>query len=241
MRRLRTTLVLIGLLGVAAPAGAYVLHADALVSMFHARRQKLKALTQRIEGVLTLIDDAGVRRVLPATRMVQFEGKCRLQVDEGGDEALSGGYVAIRKRDVVVPAQKLLHNLVLLERIACPLLSRRENAGTQLRRLFERWKVNKELTTFSRLGDRFVYVIGGAPWDEEVPQVWLDKHLFLPVRARVRMDDQWADVRLLGYTDPATGELHPLTMELWLDGKMRVRFSAERIENDVEFEPELFK
>ena len=70
MGRLLPTLVLIGVSGLAAPAGAYVLHADALVSMFHARRQKLKALTQKIEGVLTLIDDAGVRRVLPATRMV---------------------------------------------------------------------------------------------------------------------------------------------------------------------------
>jgi hypothetical protein len=217
----------------AAPAFAYVLPLRAILDQLHQARESVSASDQVVEGTVTLYGEGGRRKLLAATRSVLSDGRCRLEIVDALDEAIAGAFVvwdggALRGTD-----HPTLSPLRALEALACPLSATGGAAPRAFSAQLDRLGVDKRYTGLSRLEGRPAYVIGGRPWETDRPQVWLDKETWVPVRAIARVDGRLADVRMTGYTDPASGEWHPRLIQVYVDGERKASFTAERIDRDV--------
>ncbi|MDF1561556.1 MAG: hypothetical protein P1V51_00860 [Deltaproteobacteria bacterium] len=229
-------------LGVAAPALAYVLPATAIFELFASQREKLKSDNQQVGGRLVITDAAGVRTVLPATHTLRFPGDCRFEIDEDGVAGeLGGTHVIVRDGKLIAKAAGKLALLDELVSLACPVLSIKELGAEKLDALAKRWKIDLAYSGLSRLDDRMVYVVGAKPSEVEKPSIWFDKEKLLPVQVRTKSGEQLLELRMTGFNDPATGELHPREIQLRVDGKLRARFVAERLEQNLDLDPKLFK
>lgn len=229
MRRLAVALCA---LLVAAEALAYVLPSGALLELFEQRRGSGSTKTRRVEGTLTLVAPDGDRQVAPAAHDVELPGRCRLEVLSGPWE---GAWAASDRGKVRAPEQRDLEDLARLVALACPFVAVREGAARQVRATLEAHGVDLDYTGLSRLNGEPAYLIGARPWERDTPQLWLDKDTLQPVKFVGTVLDRLAEVRMLGYADPATGSLHPHRMELWLDGRLRLIFEAERLEQGMRF------
>ncbi|RMG10753.1 MAG: hypothetical protein D6729_19055 [Deltaproteobacteria bacterium] len=229
--------VLLALL-LAAPARAYVLPTRALLELFEAPRGRGSTTTRHVEGTLTLFAPDGDRTSFPAVHDLELNGRCRLEIISGPFE---GAHAVYARGRIVRPEASDLADLALLEALACPLVALRDGAAAAVDRLLRTHGVDLEYTGLSRLNRRPAYLIGARPWEHDRPQLWLDKEQLQPVKWVAEVDGRLGEVRLLGYSDPATGSLHPRTLELWLDGRLRLRFVAERLEQGIEFPKDHFR
>lgn len=226
---------------VAGPALAYVLPAPAIFELFANTREKLKATNQQVSGRLVMTDAAGVRTVLPATHTLRFPGDCRLEIDEDGVAGeLGGAHIIIRDGKLVARASGKLEPLNDLLSLACPVLAIKDLGKEKLQAAAKRWKIDLDYTGLSRLDDRAVYVVGAKAADKDTAAIWFDKEKLLPVQVRMKKGEHHLELRMTGYSDPATGELHPREMQLWIDGTLRARFIAERLEQNLDLDPKLF-
>ncbi len=224
----------------AAPALAYVLPATAIFELFAKRREKLKSTNQQVSGRLILTDAAGVRTLLPATHTLRFPGDCRLEIDEDTGGGLGGAHVIVRDGKIVAKTEGKLALLTDLEALACPVLSIKALGAEKLEALVKRWKIDPEYTGLSRLEDRVAYVVGAKASETDKPSIWFDKEKLLPVQVRAKVGEHFYELRLTGYNDPATGELHPREIQLWIEGKLRARFVADRLDQNLDLDPKLF-
>ncbi len=229
MRRL--VLILSALL-LATEAAAYVLPSSALLELLEKRRGSGSTRTRRVEGTLTLFAPDGDRQVAPAVHDVELNGRCRMEIVAGQWEGAFSAWDGGRIRE---PETTELEDLARLVALACPFVAVREDAARQIRAALQSHGVDLHYTGLSRLNGEPAYLIGARPWEADRPQLWLDKDSLQPVKFVGKALGRLAEVRMLGYADPATGSLHPHTMELWLDGRIRLRFSAERLEQGLRF------
>jgi hypothetical protein len=242
MRRPTRWLLALTLAGTASVALAYVLPAEAIFERFEARRARPKADNQEVSGRVVLFDGAGVRQVHPATHTLRFPGACRLDLQEDAEasEPSASPHVTVRDGKVVASTSGALALLTPFERIVCALLGIRDHGAGAMARLAARWKIDLGYTGLTRLEGDVVYVVGAPAKETTKPALWFRREKVLPVLARVKIDGVLYEVRLLGYDDPATGELHPREMQLWLDGTLRVRFVSDRLDQNVGLDPTHF-
>lgn len=222
---------------VALPAAAYVLPTRALLDKLAERRSKDSARTLRVEGTLEIFAETGARTVIPAVHDLRYPGRCALATDQG--DARDGAAWERGRR--VAPKDPALEPLMVLESLACPVLAVHDGADREIGAFLAKEGVDTDYTGLSRLEGHPAYLIGAKPWETDKPQLWLDEETFLPVRVIGRVGTVLGDVRLLGYDDPATGEWHPRRMELWEDGALKVRFTAERLDRNVSLDDGLLK
>ena len=226
---------------VGLPAMAYVLPTPALLDLFGQRKDGLHAATLKVDGSLTILDASGGRRVVPASHLVRFDQRCRLELEASDDEALAGVYTAYDRGKLTPPSDPALADLGTLEQLACPLISARTHATAEVGRLLRSLHVDTAFTGLSRQDGRPAYVIGAKPWETGTPQLWLDQKTFLPVRLVAKVGGHVAEVRLLKYDDPATGAWHPGRLQLYLDGTLRLEFSAEHLDQNVKLADSRFR
>jgi hypothetical protein len=105
--------------------------------------------------------------------------------------------------------------------------------------------VNTEVVSFARFDGRIAYLIGSKPWENDKPQVWLDKDSLLVVRVvtLVKGDDgklHRNDVRYLGWGAPLVGNWFPSTIEWWSDDHLVKRATVRNVERGVSFEAGTF-
>jgi len=233
-------IVFAGLCATAAPVLAYVLPATAIFELFAKRREKLKATNQQVGGRLLLTDAAGVRTLLPATHTLRFPGDCRLEIDEGAVGDFGGAHVIVRDGKILAKTSGKIELLNDFEALACPVLAIKAEGAAKLEALVKRWKIDPEYTGLSRLDDRVAYVVGAPASETDKAAIWFDKEKLLPVQVRAMVGEKAYELRLTGYSDPATGELHPREIQLWLEGALRARFVADRLEQNLDLDPKLF-
>jgi hypothetical protein len=105
--------------------------------------------------------------------------------------------------------------------------------------------VNTEVVSFARFDGRVAYLIGSKPWENDKPQVWLDKDSLLVVRVvtLAKGDDgklHRNDVRYLGWGAPLVGNWFPSTIEWWIDDHLAKRSTVRNIERGISFEAGTF-
>lgn len=223
------------------PVAAYVLPVPALLDQIQQRREQTVSLPTIFEGSLAIIDEDGQRRVVAAMRSVSPEGRCRLEVVDGAAAELENAFVVWDGARVRDSGHHRMRALVLLESIACPLFAGGSHASTRLDQLIERLGVDRGYTGLSRLDGRVAFLIGARHWEIDKPQVWLDKDTLVPVRAIGDFDGVVADVRLLTYGDPVTGEWHPRVIQIFIDGELAAYFTTEGVDTDVDLAASLFR
>ena len=238
MKRLLAALLVAA---VGLPALAYVLPTPALLDFLGQRKDGLHAATLKVDGSLTLLDADGGRRVVPASHLVRFDQQCRLELEVSDDDALAGVYTAYDRGKLTPPTDASVADLGTLEQLACPLVSARTHATAEVGRLLRTLHVDTGETTLARQDGRPAYVIGAKPWETDRPQLWLDHKTFLPVRIVAKIGGHVAEVRLLKYDDPATGEWHPGKLQLYLDGTLRLEFAAEHLDQNVKLTDSRFR
>jgi len=227
------------------PAKAYVLPTDALFDLWAKRRERVKSDTQQVSGRLTVIDAAGTRRVVQATHSLHFPGDCRFEIDEASEDALASQHVTIRADKLVKGADAPVELLTAFEQQLCLLLGFKEGGAEEIARRVKLLGLKTGYTGLDRLEDQTAFVLGEeAANDQEQratldtkPVLWLDKEKSLPVLFR----KDGMELQLLGYGDPATGEWHPQELRFYLNKTLRFRFQADRLDQNIELDPELFR
>ncbi len=140
---------------------------------------------------------------------------------------------------VVVDGRILRERQTLFDHFKDLILYR--NAGVLADRLV-RLGVDVDLVSLGRFGDQIVYVIGAKYPDESVPQVWVAKDLFRPLRFILKADREGIG-REIEYTDYVEGErggVYPGRTLFYEGGKLVRMHVVEAVESPARISPELF-
>jgi hypothetical protein len=104
--------------------------------------------------------------------------------------------------------------------------------------------VDMSVVAYGRFEDKIAFVIGAERPDDPVPQVWVDKESFLPVRWLMKADD--ADARTVDleirYADWRQIEhvWYPMQVVYYQDGKPVREINVESLSTNLTFPMELF-
>lgn len=103
--------------------------------------------------------------------------------------------------------------------------------------------IDIKVTSLTRLGERFAYIIGAEPWENTKPQVLIDKEKFWLVATRLpetRGDHTvWVETRLVGWGEgPATHA--PAAIETYEDGVLTTRQKWVRLQTTTALPETLF-
>lgn len=225
---------------VAAPAVAlaYILPADAILSSVAARRARIDFSTLVAEG--TRQNGDGVR--IPVWEGIRA-GKAHRIEHRGPDQT-----------DVILTVDKKRWRFTLgqppgtPERVTADLIMTflgtpaRDPGGRRGILFLKRHKIDEDVISLDRLKGRIAYVIGAKPWEEEKPQLWIDKEFLLPIRLLTKGDDgSTVDVRLLGYGSGATGEWFPRRIETYRNGDLVESVTYDSAELNTNLDDALFE
>jgi len=222
------------------PAAAYVPPATAILKRTAQHRQELRLTSLEVRGTISFSGPAAERMLASSTAapgaplraavLVKVPGRCRLELAPEGTPAPQRPAVTVRAGRVsgVRGLQDVGAARALAEAV-CALLADRITAGEPERDLAQRLAergVDLQAVTIGRYNGRVVWIIGGGPHDER-PQVWIDKQTFQPVRLIGPVAGAVQDVRFVDPGVPA--ERFPRTIEVWSQGQLEARFSAEAV------------
>jgi hypothetical protein len=232
------------LAALAIPAAAYVPPASAVLKRVAQRRDDLGLAAMQVQGTLVLAGEAarraqagglaaaGPELAVPATLLVKAPGRCRLELAPPGASAadrpslsVRGSRASARRGLDSVPAA-----VALVEGV-CTLLAERGGGDSEraLAQALTARGVALGDVAFGRLGARVAYVLGARPQQTTVPQAWIDKQTFQPVRLVARFADAPRDVRLVDFGSPVGGDGFPRAVEVWNGKELEARFTAEKV------------
>lgn len=122
-------------------------------------------------------------------------------------------------------------------------LDRRE-LGEQMLKDLKRLKVDTDVVSYARFDGRVTYLIGSKPWEQDKPQVWIDKDTLQLVRV-VLVEKQGDKVvreetRLLGYGSPEGGSWFPKVIEEWRGDQLVRRSLTRSVQKNEALERSLF-
>lgn len=123
-------------------------------------------------------------------------------------------------------------------------LERRQLAEQMLKDL-RLLKVDPDVVSYARFDGRVTYLIGSKPWEQDKPQVWIDKDTLQLVRV-VRVEKRGDEVvreetRLLGYGSPEGGSWFPKVIEEWRGDKLVRRSVTRSVRKNEALERSLFE
>jgi hypothetical protein len=208
-------------LALALPAGAYLPPATAILKRVAQRRDELKLSSLEARGTITFTGEmaerarsaglpaSGAEASSPAVFSLMVPGRCRIELaPEGAPPAqrpsasVRPGATAARRGLDGVPAARALVEGV------CALLGERGGGEPErgiAQRLADRGVDLREVA-LGRVEGRVAWVIGGRQQDP-VPQAWIDKASFQPVRLVASLAGARRDVRLVGFGSSPGGAL----------------------------------
>lgn len=202
----------------AGPAAAYLEPASILLERLAQRRADLGFRTLVAEGYRP-----DTRPPIPvwtgilANRAIRTEHRApeatQVVLDRGRERYLF-------TRGAPVPPPLRLRAEPFLELLG----STQEDPGGQRGlALLARMKVDPRVVSLTRHDGRPAYVIGAAPGQLDVPQLWIDKDDLVPVRWLMDVGGVFEDVRLYGYSMPTAGPWFPERVERWRGEKLESR------------------
>jgi hypothetical protein len=116
------------------------------------------------------------------------------------------------------------------------------NSAEMLTRQLLRLGVDVDRVSLGRFEDRIVYIIGAGYPDQSVPQVWVDKERFRPVRFILQGGNDQA-TKEIRYTDYMVGERgadYPGRVLFYEDGKLVRMHVVDRVERHAQVADALF-
>lgn len=106
-------------------------------------------------------------------------------------------------------------------------------ARDRLMKYFDRFGIDTSKTSLTRFDGRIAILIGAEPWNQNVPQLWLDKDELFPLRFIYREEAKdkgpLIDLRLMGYGGPKAGTIFPELIERYRDGVLVQRSSLREL------------
>ena len=226
---------------VGGSAAAHVLPADYILRMMVERHRRLGIADLTIElttevgrnpaGVeerIYIKNPERMRRVRPegsgALVTVQVEG----EVATGPEGALKRGKAPL---DLLLT---LLH----------PTGEELEDAQRRLLAVLKREGIDSSVVTLGRQKGTIAYVIGGKAQDLQVPQLWIEKETFLPLKLvlprKVDGKLERLEVRWLEFGSSTTGEWFPRVLEIWRDGQRLERSEVTKVQVNKKVPETLF-
>ncbi len=227
----------------AAAAQAYRPPATVLLQRAMERQFDRGAKTLRVEMDTQSFELTGAPRGMPVVErwLVEAPGSVRKEMDSGDDETVEvrvGSKVLAAGKTAAAPVDLLVDQIT-----ANPPLSD-DQAVDRFMKDMKLIGVNPEVVSFARFDGRVAYLIGSKPWENDKPQIWLDKDTLLLVRVvmvqKVGDAVRRTDVRYLGWGSPIGGNWFPASIEVWSDGKLVRRSNVREVEKGVHFDATLF-
>jgi hypothetical protein len=193
------------------PAFSYILPAEQIVGYMIDNlgcagslqvTQKTVTYDSALEGGMFEVDET-----LYYNRPDRFRSEASTPAGERVRVAGPEGYISISKGKIISEAESRF------DPFKDPLLY--QKTGLVLERL-EALDVNIEVVSLGRFRDKVAYVIGAEYPDQSVPQIWIEKETFRPIRYVVRGGDAVHGVlEEIEYTDYA-----PADKDRWYPGRI---------------------
>jgi hypothetical protein len=215
-----------------ATAAAYLLSANAILSKMASHRDGLFS-SLVVHGTFSFWGEearaaaAALQRPetealsAPATITYKSPGRCRVELDSSEPRAAAiDTDGAVRTLGPAVPALKLFASRV------CPLLEPHADE----RDLLKSAGIDSGVVALGRINNTVAWVIGARPKQVSVPSLWVEKDRFEPLRLISRSGARLTDVRLIDYSSPASGDLHPRVVEFHEGKDLIARFVVESVE-----------
>ena len=113
----------------------------------------------------------------------------------------------------------------------------RDPGGRNALAFLRHHEVDPSVVSLGRQQRRPVYIIGAQPGQLDVPQLWLDKELLVPVRLIHEEGEELREIRLLGFHGPVTGPFFPEKVEERAGDRMLRTTRIDRVEPNAPLEP----
>lgn len=242
--------VLVGLATLAAGgADAYRPPARLLLQKAMERQSDRATKTLKVEAETQLFDAAGSARGPAFAERLLFQAPGAMRRES---ELPEGTRVELRVDDKLLTKQPgqpdktgraAVDVLFDAVNVAPPLDA--DRAVERILRSMKALGVSTEVVSFARFDGRVSYLIGSKPWEQDKPQLWLDKDTLLVTRTVMitKGDDgkpRRTDVRYLGWGSPIGGVWFPSAIEVWVDEKLVRRTLVESVDRNVSFDATLF-
>jgi hypothetical protein len=162
-------------------------------------------------------------------------GKVRRERGEQRVEVCINGRCQAKDKDAKVtqlPAWTYLQYLYFAEG---------EAKGSRYFGLLESLNVDTNVDTVSRFHKRIAFVIGAKHWEQDRPQFWLDKDLFLPLRIMARDGQSLIDIKWYDWGTKAGGDWFPAVLETRKDGQLLERCEISEVKSGVSMPNDMFK
>ena len=107
--------------------------------------------------------------------------------------------------------------------------------------LLQAYGIDETVVSMARQDGRPAYILGAKPWQEELPQLWLDAELLTPARLVFFVDGVRHELRWLGFGSPLTGPFYPRAYEERVDGELALRIEYTRVEPNASIDERRFR
>jgi hypothetical protein len=197
-------------------AAAYLLPSDAILSIVASKRAGIGFTTLVAEGVRT----AGGERA-KVWEGIRAGKAHRIELERPGATdvvlTIDGKRWKFQLGKKAGPPEKVKADLIMTF-LGTP---EKDPGGKRGILFLKRYEIDDEIVSLDRQNDRIAYVIGAKPWEDDKPQLWIDKEYMLPTRLMVKEDDGTAlEMRLLDFGSGATGEWYPRRIETYRNGQL---------------------
>lgn len=217
----RITWILLAVLATAATAHAYVLPSTFLLRLLADKRkdQKIEDLSVQMHT-----DRAAEGDTVEAHVYLKRPAKLR-RVEEGAAQYI---YVENRGKRAAGTADALKRlSGPTTDFLALLLVPDYTNTDAMVEQTLGALKavgVDTSITSFGRDERKVVYIIGARSWEQDKPQLWLDKSTYLPVRVRGQVKENGQQVtfetRLLEWGSSVAGNWFPRVIEEYRNGEL---------------------
>jgi outer membrane lipoprotein-sorting protein len=99
-------------------------------------------------------------------------------------------------------------------------------------------EIDLRQTSLARQGTDVAYVLGAYPWEAALPQVWLNKESYMPLRFVAKGGSY--ELRLLEYGTQDLPDTFPRVIEEWADGALARRAEVDEADVDADLPGTVF-
>jgi hypothetical protein len=222
------------------PSPAYVLRGPHLLELMtqHYGRlnsllvvQKVRYYTDNAEGIMVEADET-LRYVFPN----MFRSDTRSQNTRRIHVSAKGDVLTVIDKKIALKNETLfdLYKDILLYRSRRLLEKRLTSLGVDI-----------SITSLARFQGKIAYVLGAEKPDEYLPQIWIDKDSFQPIRWLTVLDHSEApgNVLEIRYSEwrRVRGVWYPMHVDYYRDAVLIREIRVESLQVNPDFEENLFK
>jgi hypothetical protein len=118
-----------------------------------------------------------------------------------------------------------------------------ESNQTQTRymNLLRSLNIDVRVNTLTRAGNRVAVIVGAKEWEQDRPQLWLDKDLYLPLRLMVLYEKSIIEFRWIQWGSRVSGDWYPARVEIRKEGNLLQTCTTQSVEVNRPMPAALFK